>query len=217
MLLAMAGALAATALMNADTVITPDDYPQGMVDAGQSAIVDIEVLVSPTGQPETCHVIGVVRARGFVEQSPAEKRTCSLFLKRGKFTPARDADGNAAYGTYRNWVRWATGDGLDAGMPAQVDLEIQVAALPAGVPSRSRVAVDLAVSADGKPGPCAAAVLTAPKPTEILSPPLARAACATLAGSATLGTIVNFAGQPVPTVRRMTARFVVEQAPDKTS
>lgn len=215
MLLVLAGALAAPALINPESVITPNDYPQGMLDAGENAMVDIEVLVSPTGQPETCHVIGFVRAPGFVEKSPAGQRTCSLFLKRGKFAPARDADGNAAYGTYSTWARWATGDSLDSGMPGQVDLEIQVAALPAGVPNRSRVAVDLAVSADGKPGACVAAVLTAPKPTEILSPPLARAACATLAGSATLGTIANLAGQPVPTVRRMTARFVVEQAPDK--
>ncbi len=62
--------------------------------------VGFTLAISPTGDVSTCEV---TLSSGAVE---LDDHTCALLTRRAKFTPARDADGNATTGSYSNRVRW---------------------------------------------------------------------------------------------------------------
>lgn len=212
LLAALALGLAAPDLIHGERVVTADDYPSRMTQALQSAMVNMEVVVNPAGLTESCRMIGFVRGPGFAEKTPAAL-TCALIKRRARFEPARDADGQPVYGVYRTWISYTIDNLTNAKSPDQVDLDVYVAGLPAGIADRARVAVAQFVAADGTPGACVAAPRTQPLATEILSPPLARAACKTLAGSGKLAVVTNKVGVPVATTRRLVARFIVGQSP----
>jgi hypothetical protein len=80
--------------------ITTDDYPTDLLRKGLSGVVHIRLMVDAQGKPSKC----VVQTGG----SEFDKLSCELLMKRARFTPALDAQGNPIASYYANTVRWLT-------------------------------------------------------------------------------------------------------------
>ncbi len=77
-----------------------DDYPLGMLNRAQSAVVSFRANVDATGKVTDC----------VVQQAtmPPEIgiRTCNLIMKRASFNPSRDKNGNPVPDFYVSRVHW---------------------------------------------------------------------------------------------------------------
>lgn len=83
-----------------------DDYPAEARRANQQGIVSISLTVDPTGKAVTCEV---TLTSGFPSLDAV---TCDVAMRRSRFTPARNALGQAVSATYDvPNVRWE----LDSG------------------------------------------------------------------------------------------------------
>jgi hypothetical protein len=211
---AAGGQISSTEILNGSDVATPSDYPQQMLQSGQSAFEDIRVVVAPSGKPETCEVIAEVSGQhGVVSNKAVGQLSCALMIHRGRFRPAMDADGQPTYGTYSAWISWRTEEGLSYKQPEQVDGDISVAALPKGMIDPALVDVDVAVSADGTPGACTAASKTKyASSKQVISPALAAVACSQFTSSGKLAPARSQSGQGVASVQRLVARFSTPEA-----
>ena len=89
--------LLASSLKNAASIITPSDYPRGIKAEGTTRF---EMAVAADGRPQSCVV---ARSSG---KEALDKATCDAFMKRARFTPAKDANGVAIAGRYRGNVTW---------------------------------------------------------------------------------------------------------------
>ena len=58
------------------------------------------MAVAADGRPQSCVV---TRSSG---KEALDKATCDAFMKRARFTPAKDANGVAIAGRYRGNVTW---------------------------------------------------------------------------------------------------------------
>jgi hypothetical protein len=113
-------------------------------------LVPIRIDVSPDGAIKNCI------AEASSGEPYLDKRTCDLVRKRAIFTPARWADGSAAYGVYRTGVNWVVMDAPQT-LPKLYypDLELSVNALPSGS-SASVVRVMFSVDEQGRASSCIA-------------------------------------------------------------
>lgn len=89
--------LLASSLKNAASIITPADYPRGVVASGMTRF---EMVVAADGRPQSCTV---TVSSG---KEALDKATCNAFMKRARFTPAKGANGLASAGRYRGNVTW---------------------------------------------------------------------------------------------------------------
>lgn len=89
--------LLASSLKNAASIITAADYPRGVVASGTTRF---EMVVATDGRPQSC---AVTVSSG---KEALDKATCNAFMKRARFTPAKDANGAAITGRYRGNVTW---------------------------------------------------------------------------------------------------------------
>ena len=89
--------LLASSLKNAASIITAADYPRGVVASGTTRF---EMVVTADGRPQSC---AVTVSSG---KEALDKATCNAFMKRARFTPAKDANGVAIAGRYRGNVTW---------------------------------------------------------------------------------------------------------------
>lgn len=89
--------LLASSLKNAAAIITSADYPRGVKAEGTTRF---EMVISADGRPESCAVTISSGADAL------DKATCNAFLKRARFTPAKDTAGQAVRGRYRGSVTW---------------------------------------------------------------------------------------------------------------
>jgi TonB family protein len=89
--------LLASSLKNPGSIITPSDYPR---DARLQGTTRFEMEVSADGRPTVCTIIG---SSG---QAALDVATCNAFMKRARFTPAKDASGFVIAGRYRGSVTW---------------------------------------------------------------------------------------------------------------
>jgi Gram-negative bacterial TonB protein C-terminal len=81
--------------------IVPDDYPVKMLSAGQPAIVEFRLSVGADGKPASCHIQSTTRPKEF------DNAVCGSLMRRARFAPALDADGQPLVSFYRNTVRFA--------------------------------------------------------------------------------------------------------------
>lgn len=89
--------LLASSLKNAASIITASDYPRGVLASGTTRF---EMVVAADGRPQSCTV---TVSSG---KDALDKATCDAFMKRARFTPAKDANGVAMAGRYRGNVTW---------------------------------------------------------------------------------------------------------------
>ena len=89
--------LLASSLKNASSIITASDYPRNVKAEGTTRF---EMAVNAAGQPQSCFV---TVSSG---NDALDKATCSAFMKRARFTPAKDAGGQPVSGRYRGSVTW---------------------------------------------------------------------------------------------------------------
>ena len=89
--------LLASSLKNAASIITPADYPRGVVASGTTRF---EMVVAADGRPQSCTV---TVSSG---KEALDKATCNAFMRRARFTPAKGANGLASAGRYRGNVTW---------------------------------------------------------------------------------------------------------------
>lgn len=89
--------LLASSLKNAASIITASDYPAGVAADGNTRF---EMRVGADGKPQSCFV---TVSSG---KDALDKATCNAFMKRARFTPAKDSSGRATDGRYRGNVTW---------------------------------------------------------------------------------------------------------------
>lgn len=89
--------LLASSLKNAASIITASDYPSGVQAEGNTRF---EMRVGADGKPQSC-IVTVSSGRDALD-----KATCNAFMKRARFSPAKDASGRPVDGRYRGNVTW---------------------------------------------------------------------------------------------------------------
>lgn len=76
------------------------DYPRDMLFAGQPALVSFRLSVGADGVPTACHIQVTTRAKSF------DDAVCKSVMKRARFEPALDAQGQPLASFYQNSVRF---------------------------------------------------------------------------------------------------------------
>lgn len=89
--------LLASSLKNASSIITSADYPRGVRAEGTTRF---EMIVTADGRPQSCSI--TVSAGN----DALDKSTCNAFMKRARFSPAKDTSGVPVSGRYRGSVTW---------------------------------------------------------------------------------------------------------------
>jgi protein TonB len=92
--------------------IRDSDYPRGAFERGISGTVSLRFVVAPTGRVSEC---GVTRSSGSRE---LDETTCRLILRRFRYRPARDAQGQPIAETIRGVHDWEVGP-----EPPPIDVE----------------------------------------------------------------------------------------------
>ena len=119
-------------LLNAEHLMTADDYPTAALQAGDYGVVSIHLQVTAEGRVGGC---AVTETSG---SAPLDQATCSLALRRARFEPARDAAGRAIPGDYRTAMTF----GINEHQPLTViPMRLGVKALPTGYARPARVQV----------------------------------------------------------------------------
>lgn len=85
-------------LKNPGSIITSIDYPPQLHDKEGTARFDL--VVSPDGKPVSC---AITSSSG---HDILDQRTCNAFVKRARFSPAKDGSGNPTTGRYKGSVTW---------------------------------------------------------------------------------------------------------------
>ncbi len=90
--------LPSAALKNPAAVITDSDYPPAWY--SKQGTTRFELTVGADGRPVSC---SVTASSGHADLDSA---TCRAFLKRARFSPAKDDTGKVVAGRYRSAVTW---------------------------------------------------------------------------------------------------------------
>lgn len=80
--------------------ISDEDYPPNAVRNNEQGVTSVSFTVNTQGRAEGCQVTG---SSGF---SDLDQLTCTLVMRRARYTPAKDVGGNAMASTDRRSIRW---------------------------------------------------------------------------------------------------------------
>lgn len=80
--------------------VRSSDYPVGLIHQGAQGIVQFRLSVGADGQPTQCHIQKSTRPEGF------DKAVCKALMRRARFEPAQDADGQPIASYWRNTVHF---------------------------------------------------------------------------------------------------------------
>lgn len=81
--------------------IMSSDYPNEMLSAGQPALVSFRLSIGPDGVPTACHIQATTRPKEF------DNAVCKSVMRRARFSPALDAQGQPLASYYQNNVYFA--------------------------------------------------------------------------------------------------------------
>ncbi len=70
------------------TWIGPDDYPSDLLSMDAQGFVGFRLMVGKDGKPTSCHV------QSSTNQADFDAISCRLLMRRARFTPALDSEGN---------------------------------------------------------------------------------------------------------------------------
>lgn len=76
------------------------DYPSKMLEARQPALVNFRLIVGKDGVATACHIQSTTRPKEF------DDTVCKAVMRRARFEPALDAEGQPILSYYRNVVRF---------------------------------------------------------------------------------------------------------------
>jgi hypothetical protein len=91
---------AATPLKAPDKWINSSDYPEKMLMARQPALVNFRLSIGPDGIPTGCHIQATTRPKEF------DNAVCKSIMRRARFSPALDAQGQPLASYYQNNVHF---------------------------------------------------------------------------------------------------------------
>jgi len=176
---------------NLASYISDADYPAAAIRAGEQGIVGFQLQVAPDGAVSTCRVTASSNSGSL------DEATCRIMTTRARFTPARDAAGNAVADRISSRIRWVLpvqeADSSDA---VELTAYFSSADYPAEAIRRrmeGRVDVELAISPGGRVLQCQ---VTRPSG----SFPLDARSCEIIQARARFVPAVDAAGQPVSDV-----------------
>lgn len=86
------------------TWITTDDYPPLAASERREGRVTARISIDATGRVSDC---GVISSSSHAD---LDNQTCFLILRRARFTPAQDANGNAVPSIIARSIRWKLPD-----------------------------------------------------------------------------------------------------------
>jgi TonB family protein len=179
-------------------LISADDYPPRAMANGEEGTVVFDALIAPDGSVDKC-TIAVSSGH-----SDLDDATCRIVKARARFVPARDGNGAAVYGIFRNVINWSLGNLV--GGHLEPELELQINQAPAGVTLPLVMTLSYVSRADGSAGNCgldsSAPGTSAPPPPQVL----VDLACNSIV-TGPRDVVRNSHGQPVAAKRTMTARF----------
>ncbi len=90
--------MSAASLKNPASIVTASDYPPNA--RNREGTTRFEMTVGADGRPISC---SVTTSSGHADLDSA---ACKAFLKRARFSPAKDFQGNVVPGRYRGAVTW---------------------------------------------------------------------------------------------------------------
>ena len=88
-------------------IFVPADYPK-KVDPNVDGRVRFTLEIDPNGRPTNCKI------ESSSGSTRLDENTCRLAVRRARFDPARDADGNAIKGSWTSSIRWLPAAASDA-------------------------------------------------------------------------------------------------------
>lgn len=80
--------------------VTNDDYPVSAMREEREGMTGFKLTIGADGLPTGCDIVA---PSGHADLDTA---TCQLIMQRARFTPGRNARGEAVGGTYSNRIRW---------------------------------------------------------------------------------------------------------------
>lgn len=80
--------------------VTPEDYPSADLRAENQGTTGFELQVGPDGKATACNVTS---SSGFAS---LDQKACQMLMRRSRFKPQLDGNGQPMPATYRNRVRW---------------------------------------------------------------------------------------------------------------
>jgi TonB family protein len=89
-----------TPVNNPGNWVKSRDYPADMLFEGQPAVVEFRLDVDGNGNVTGCHIQETTRKKEF------DDAVCRSLMKRAKFLPALDAEGNSLKSYYQNTVNF---------------------------------------------------------------------------------------------------------------
>lgn len=84
--------------------VTNDDYPSSAQRAGESGVTSFKLDIGTDGRATNCSVTGSSGSAAL------DSTACKLLMRRARFTPAKDTQGNPVTDSYSNRVRWELPD-----------------------------------------------------------------------------------------------------------
>ena len=187
----VSGAVVAATPVTAEPWFEFRDYPMKSFERKFEGVTRFDLLIDPQGRVAGCTVTGPSG------DPQIDKATCFLSMKRAKFRPARNSEGQPVWGTYRTQAVWTLPeDHID--VPAAPDLEVSVNQLPAGTEQPAAVKLAYAVDQHGTPTPGTCTML----PSSLRQPQaLVQLACTELLQHGPHSAVLAPSGQPVPAVK----------------
>jgi TonB family protein len=104
-------------LTNPGDWVTDDDYPPVAARQAHEGTVAFQLQIDSSGIPAGC---SIVHSSGHEE---LDQQVCSLLVQRARFSPARDATGNAIAAPYSGRFTWRMGRDAEVSQPASIRLE----------------------------------------------------------------------------------------------
>lgn len=126
-----------------NTYISPDDYPSSAMQSGQQGQVRIALRVDAIGRVIGCSVLESSRS------AVLDLASCRLLQSRARFTPAKDAQGNAVESATRTTIRWV---------------------LPPRPPVPDRMNISYRITSDGRMVDCKGEMVTGGKTSKKADP-----------------------------------------------
>lgn len=93
-------AVRATPGQSLPTLFSSNDYPVAALRDGEMGTTAVVLAIAPDGRVSQC---SIATSSG---SASLDSATCSILVRRARFTPARDGDGNAAEDRFASRIRW---------------------------------------------------------------------------------------------------------------
>lgn len=183
------------------TLMSIEDYPETALRHNEQGTVWADLSIDATGKPAYCEVISSSGSTAL------DNKTCSILLKRARFSPARDGAGQPIASLYRNRMDWRLNPQGDvAGLNPVFDRTFTVNRFPAGARPPVSVVMRQVIDAYGHLESCAVVQGSGFASIDKL-------ACSSTAGLTSTSGIRDPNGTPVRGLRLRRVAFDLAESP----